>query len=167
MVGFLHTRHHVTFRACASVLICLGFIFSSIGGNINGAIAMPGTLTTIFSRLGIKDDLVAHPVCFKCHRIFPPDINKQSFCPDCEEELFGPASQGGSEPDPSDEIISDSHNLDQPEQKPLLVAPIQVLSSGLRNFFKRPGMVSTVNSWKKQPRADEPRKFKSIQDAEV
>ncbi|KAJ7923191.1 hypothetical protein B0H13DRAFT_1865145 [Mycena leptocephala] len=36
---------------------------------------MPGTLKTIFGRLGIQDDFAVHPVCFKCHHIFPAAVS--------------------------------------------------------------------------------------------
>jgi hypothetical protein len=35
-----------------------------------------------------------------------------------------------------------------------MVSPIQLLSAGLHDFFKRPGMVEAVNSWKTRPRVE-------------
>ncbi|KAJ7811475.1 hypothetical protein B0H14DRAFT_2859969 [Mycena olivaceomarginata] len=54
MAAFLHTKHHVTFRACALILVCLAFIFSSVAGNLVGTVGMPRTLKTVFAKLDIK-----------------------------------------------------------------------------------------------------------------
>jgi hypothetical protein len=97
-----------------------------------------------------------HPICFNCHCIFPPDINPQTFCPDYTVELFGGPNHGDS--DAWDDVASESGGLFPPlrsrTRKPQVVAPIQLLSSGLRSFFKCTGIVSAVTSWKKHPRND-------------
>jgi hypothetical protein len=62
MVAFLHTRHRVTFAASGVILLCLGFIFSSLSGNVTGGITVPHTLQTVFSRLEIKDRFTVHPI---------------------------------------------------------------------------------------------------------
>ncbi|KAJ7105224.1 hypothetical protein C8R44DRAFT_858609 [Mycena epipterygia] len=49
MVAFLHTRHRVTFAASGVILLCLGFIFSSLSGNLTGGFTVPHTLQTVFS----------------------------------------------------------------------------------------------------------------------
>ncbi|KAJ7673009.1 hypothetical protein DFH06DRAFT_51334 [Mycena polygramma] len=168
MVGFLHTRHRVTFRACGLILVCLAFIFSAVVGNFMAAGALPRTLTTVFGKLGIRDEFVVHPVCFNCHYIFDPSIGTQTFCPDCEEEVFGPPPRDDS--DAWDDLLPDSEDTTQhspdAKQKPQLVAPIQLLSTGLQSFFKRPGMVSAVNSWRKRPR-NVTGELKCMQDAAV
>jgi hypothetical protein len=46
-----------------------------------------------------------------------------------------------------------------------MVSPIQLLSSGLQDFFNRPGMVDAVEAWRKRPSANG--ELKSMQDAEV
>ncbi|KAF8155118.1 hypothetical protein K438DRAFT_1862922 [Mycena galopus ATCC 62051] len=91
MVGFLHTRHRVTFSACTLILACLAFILGFAAGDLIGSVAMPFTLTTIFSKLSMKDNFIVHPVCFSCHQIFDADIPQTTFCPNCDEEVFGSA----------------------------------------------------------------------------
>jgi hypothetical protein len=49
LVAFLHTRHHVSFKACGLILLCLNFIFS----------ALPGILS-------------AHSPCQPLYRLFFP-----------------------------------------------------------------------------------------------
>jgi hypothetical protein len=113
--------------------VCLGFLFSSIAGNLVGTVALPRTLKTIFAKLDIKDDFVEHPVCFKCHRIFPPGVGPETFCPDCEEEIFQGITREDSDSDPWNELISDTEDSKPPtgsaKRKPVVVAPIQLLSS--------------------------------------
>ncbi|KAJ7907978.1 hypothetical protein B0H13DRAFT_674904 [Mycena leptocephala] len=99
LCAFLHTRHRVTFRAVALILVCLGFIFSMIAGDLVGAAAMPRTLKTVFSKLGMKDTFTINPICFQCHRIFEPDITPDTFCPGCDEEVFGAPSPGAPHSD--------------------------------------------------------------------
>jgi hypothetical protein len=84
--------------------------------------------------------------------------------------MFGGTTRENSDSDPWNDIISDSEDSGQPagstKRRPVVVTPIQLLSSGLRAFFKRPGMVSAVNSWKNRPPADNS-ELKSIQDGNV
>ncbi|KAK6968886.1 hypothetical protein R3P38DRAFT_2473549, partial [Favolaschia claudopus] len=163
LVAFLHTKHRTTFRACALILICLAFLLSSIAGNLVGDVKMPRTLTTIWSKLGIKDEFAVHPVCSGCHRIFSPDTGPKSFCPNCEEEVFGPPIEMT---DLVDLLLEENVEKPPPKPQPNLVAPIQLLSEGLRGFFKRPGMVSAVNAWK-DTKDDPNGDFRRIQDGEA
>ncbi|KAK7059287.1 hypothetical protein R3P38DRAFT_2495736, partial [Favolaschia claudopus] len=148
LVAFLHTRHRVTFRAAALILVCLSFLVSFFVGNVvDLANAIPETLTTAFHRLNIEDNFTIHPTCFHCHYLFDPAVDPDTFCPDCDHELFG---------SPFDEFDDDDIDVESSETprttklKPQLVSPVQVLSAGLKEFFKRPGMVNAVNSWKTQ-----------------
>ncbi|KAK7041291.1 hypothetical protein R3P38DRAFT_2512250, partial [Favolaschia claudopus] len=177
LVAFLHTKHRTkhrtTFRACALILICLAFLLSSVAGDIFGNVQMRRSLTTIWAKLGIKDEFAIHPVCSRCHRIFPPDTSTTTFCPDCEEELYGPPILRDDEDrdlleEIVDALIDDEAEPRQtpPKEQPNLVAPIQLLSAGLRGFFKRPGMVAAVNAWKDiedDPNGD----LRRMQDADV
>ncbi|KAJ7148859.1 hypothetical protein C8R46DRAFT_916637, partial [Mycena filopes] len=167
MVALLHTRHRVTFYAARLILICLAFLLSSVLG-VN--IVMPRTLKTAFARLDIRDQFVIHPVCYQCHHIFDPNISPNTFCPDCDTEVFGAPVQdddeefenaSGSDADSADTPASQSTK----KKKPYLVAPNQLLSVGLQEFFKRPGMTSAVNAWKTRSRATG--ELNSMQDAEV
>jgi hypothetical protein len=169
LCAFLHTRHRVTFRAVALILVSLGFIFSMIAGDLVGAAAMPRTLKTVFSKLGMKDTFTVNPICFQCHRIFEPDITPDTFCPDCDEEVFGAPSPGAPHSDWDGNIdlgFADEADSEGPgKRKPYVVAPVQLLSTALHEFFMRPGMVSAVNAWKTQTPHD--RELNSMQDGYV
>jgi hypothetical protein len=41
LVAFLHTRHHVSFKACGLIILCLNFIFSALPGRLIGPRPMP------------------------------------------------------------------------------------------------------------------------------
>ncbi|KAJ7301401.1 hypothetical protein DFH08DRAFT_827598 [Mycena albidolilacea] len=143
---------------------------SDASGDLIGDVGMPLTLTTVFLKLAIKDNFVAHPICFVCHEFFDVGSPSRTFCPDCNQEIFGgPADHFKASDDsqmdsdnPTDNRKSSNVSL---KQKPSIVAPIQLLSAGLRDFFQRPGMIEAVNSWKKQTHV--PGQMKSMQDADV
>lgn len=166
LIAFLHTRHHVSFRACALILITLNFLFSKIPGDLLDGQDIPRSLTTIFSRLELSDKFKVHPICYLCHRIFDFD-NIHNLCPDCQEGLYRPATQHLFQRLFDPEQLGDEHdNLAfNFERTPHLVAPIHVLSVGLREFFGRPGMIPAVNAWKKRPTV--PGELNSMQDAQV
>ncbi|KAJ6459894.1 hypothetical protein C8R45DRAFT_800584, partial [Mycena sanguinolenta] len=166
LVAFLHTQHHVTFRACAQILTALDSIFSALVSKLSGRMRMPTTLKTVFSRLGIEDRFVVYPVCYVCHRIFDSDTSPTIFCPDCDVEIFRPAPRhlfhrmGLDESVPGDE--TDNVTV---HREPYLIAPIQLLSQALEDIFARPGMVFTVNAWK--ARVQVAGELRSMQDAKV
>ncbi|KAJ7095601.1 hypothetical protein C8R44DRAFT_749152 [Mycena epipterygia] len=166
MVAFLHTKHQVSFRACALILSALAFIFTTIPGNLLGGQRLPLTLTTIFSRLELRDRFKVHPVCHICHRIF--DWNAEStMCPNCDEALYRPQTrQLFRRLFVAEQIGDGDDNLAyNAKRTPHMVAPIQTLSDGLQDFFSRPGMIPAVNAWK--TRHTIPGELKSMQDAEV
>ncbi|KAJ7205556.1 hypothetical protein GGX14DRAFT_568891 [Mycena pura] len=167
MVAFLHTKHCVTFRAAALLLICLGFIFSTLAGDLVGAVSLPRTLKTVFANFKINDNFAVHPVCFHCHFVFPPDVSEGTFCSDCDEEVFGAATRDADfgPPEDADLNLGDLPPTGSKKRKPYMVAPIQLLSTGLRDFFKRPGMVSAVDAWKTQIGVDG--ELRCMQDGEV
>ncbi|KAJ6565709.1 hypothetical protein B0H10DRAFT_2112485 [Mycena sp. CBHHK59/15] len=158
MVAFLHTRHRVTFRAAGLILLCLGFIFSSLVGNFAAAVEMPRTLKTVFSKFDINDHFAVLPICFHCHHVFELDI---------EEEVFGGTKRHNY--DAWEDADADPEDSDDPpgsgKRKPYMVSPIQLLSTGLQEFFKRPGMVSAVNSWRTRTEVDG--ELRCMQDARV
>ncbi|KAK6974712.1 hypothetical protein R3P38DRAFT_2811582 [Favolaschia claudopus] len=49
LVAFLHTRHHVSFRACALILLVLNLLLRAVPGEILGKEKLPGSLQTVFS----------------------------------------------------------------------------------------------------------------------
>jgi hypothetical protein len=136
LVAFLHTRHRVSFRAAGLALICLGFIFSCLVGNLAAVVSMPRTLKTVFSRFEMNDNFTVHPICFHCHYVFEPDIKHDAFCPDCEGEVFGAQNRAGDNGWVDAEIDMDSGTVGVDGRKPQMVSPIQLLSTGLHEFFK-------------------------------
>ncbi|KAJ7779374.1 hypothetical protein DFH07DRAFT_730185, partial [Mycena maculata] len=164
LVAFLHTRHQVSFRACGLLLTCLSFIFLRLPGHLlTPEHPMPRTLKTVFSNLGLQNDkFTQHIVCHQCHRLFDRRIPSDTLCPDCNIALFQPATRQLFQ-----SVISTIAETPafEPTQKPHLVAPIQLLSDGLREFFQRPGMVAAVNSWKVRPQVR--RESRTIHDGEV
>ncbi|KAJ7130472.1 hypothetical protein C8R44DRAFT_731992 [Mycena epipterygia] len=65
----------------------------------------------------------------------------------CQEEVFGAAPNQGDDGGDAD-ADADSTAAGRNGRKPQMVSPIQLLSMGLHDFFKRPGMVSAVESWR-------------------
>ncbi|KAJ6534244.1 hypothetical protein B0H19DRAFT_1080731 [Mycena capillaripes] len=169
LVAFLHTRHRVTFRAAGVILICVGLIFSFLFGGLIGALAMPRTLKTVFARFEMKDRFTVNPICFQCHVIFEPHIQPPTFCPECDEDVFGAPERDdenrweSTDSEPGETPSSPASR--KPKPKPNMVSPMQFLSSGLQDFFSRPGMVDAVEAWRKRSSADG--ELKSMQDAEV
>lgn len=166
LVAFLHTKHRVTFRAAALILICVGFLFSCLCSDVIGAVAKPRTLKTVFSKFDLTDNFTVHPVCFHCHFVFEPDVGEKAFCPDCDEEVFGAGTPdhddaGGRADTPGDAPDPQGSR----KRKPYMVAPIQLLSVGLHDFFKRPGMVSAVDAWKTRTEVDG--ELRCMQDGQV
>ncbi|KAJ7039998.1 hypothetical protein C8F04DRAFT_948928, partial [Mycena alexandri] len=168
LVALLHTRYHVTFEACRLILKCVSFIFAVLPGNLLANAPMPVTLTTVLARLKIKDRFTVYPVCYSCHKVFPPSLPHDTFCPKCNVELFKPANRQLFEAvDPSESLPSDSDPAELPSatREPHLVSAVQVLSVALEDFFARPGMVSAVSAWKDQTQVDG--ELRSMQDAAV
>ncbi|KAK6984574.1 hypothetical protein R3P38DRAFT_2413771, partial [Favolaschia claudopus] len=152
LVAFLHTRSHVSFRACALVLLALRLLFAAIPGNILGADSFPRQLSTVFLDLGLRDRFKVHPICFMCHRIFDAVNDSTSLCPDCGNEIYRPLTQSlfrrlfGNNTEEDDESIQPTRQL-------------------LAHLFSRPGVVAAVNSWKTRERNTE--ELRCIQDGAV
>ncbi|KAJ7245548.1 hypothetical protein C8J57DRAFT_1725232 [Mycena rebaudengoi] len=149
LIAFLHTRHHVSFRACSIILPALSMIFSTLPSNTLGGETFPRTLTTIFSRFNLKDRFTEYPICYLCHRIFEQSVGPDTLCPDCECRTFRPKTRSlfqrlfQSESEPVIQIDSDEDIVGVPEEgQPYVVAPLQPLSDALQHLFERPGNVS-------------------------
>lgn len=162
LVAFLHTRHQVSFRACGLILICLNFIFVGLPGDLVGPTKMPRTLKTVFSRLGLKDDrFTEHVVCYMCQRLFDRGVQADTLCSGCGTDLFRPPDRQLFQ-----SIVSAvTRKPSEPNRRPHMVAPIQLLSDGLRDLFERPGMLPAMNLWKARPCV--PGESKTIHDGEV
>ncbi|KAJ6612561.1 hypothetical protein B0H10DRAFT_1952247 [Mycena sp. CBHHK59/15] len=124
---------------------------------------MPVTLKTVFSRLGLQGDrFTSQILCYQCHRHFERDTPSDALCPDCETELFQPATRQLFQ-----SVLTSITGTSAPEpaRRPYLVSPVQLLSDSIREFFQRPGMVGAVNAWKIRPRTHG--ESRSIQDGKV
>ncbi|KAJ7934054.1 hypothetical protein B0H13DRAFT_2306081 [Mycena leptocephala] len=130
---------------------------------------MPRTLKTVFAGFEMKDHFAVNPICFQCHVIFEPDIQPPTFCPECDEDVFGaPERDDENGWENADSDAGDTPNSPasgKRKRKPNMVSPIQLLSSGLQDFFNRPGMVDAVEAWRTRPSADG--ELKSMQDGET
>ncbi|TBU21201.1 hypothetical protein BD311DRAFT_679081, partial [Dichomitus squalens] len=96
LVVFLHTHHHVTFRACNLTLSTLRSIFVAVK-LIDNADPMPTTLTTALRRLDLTDRFHVLIECPQCRRLFKPKIvNHNIKCPECDIPLFSASSSAFS-----------------------------------------------------------------------
>ncbi|KAL4259480.1 hypothetical protein AB1N83_007669 [Pleurotus pulmonarius] len=142
LVVFLHTHHHVSFRACGIILFCVHAIFRGAGLIPSEDTSMPITLKTTFSRLKMDDRFHVWPLCSKCHRLFPPDTASSAMCEDCDIALFKPILRslwrqlvGKDSPPP-------------PPPPPHLGAPIQQLSDLLRDLLSSGDAEDEMEAWK-------------------
>ncbi|KAJ6572665.1 hypothetical protein B0H10DRAFT_1964333 [Mycena sp. CBHHK59/15] len=169
LVAFLHTRYHVTFRACGLILSCLNFVFSALPGDLLRTARMLLTLKTVFSRLGARDQFTVYPVCYQCHKVFHPGVASDMICPDCELELFRPATRrlfdALDDGQPTVFESADNEESFGVNREAHMVAPIQLLSVALAEFFARPGMVAAVKAWKTRTTVEGD--LKCMQDGEV
>ncbi|KAK7037192.1 hypothetical protein R3P38DRAFT_2356330, partial [Favolaschia claudopus] len=157
--AYLHTKHHLSFRACALLLQALNFVFRTIPARLLGNQEMPRTLVTVFSQLGSSDKFNIYPICYMCNRIFT-ESDGFSLCPTCKVDLDRSQSRRfGDDSDGGDDFGYRSNRTAH------LVQPIQLLSDALRELLTRPGMVDAVNAWKRRPIVAG--ELKSIHDANV
>lgn len=167
LIAFLHTRHHVSFRACALILGAFSLVFAALPGNLLQGQSIPRTLKTVFNNLGIRDGFSIQVICQFCYRVFPLDnLSGDSQCPDCRKALFRPDNRGYLNRLFYCELSEDGTDAGEtPKGIPYLVAPVQLPSEGLKEFFKCPGMLDAVEEWKTQP--DTPGELRSMQDGRV
>lgn len=160
LVAYLHTHHHVSFRACALLLFCFStLIMAAIPGLLGTSDkAIPLTLTTLLSRLNLDDQFTIHPICWKCHRIFSPAILSDTLCSDCDLALFKPASRQLYRQ------LTGQERFARPSAH--LVSPIRVLSSLLVDFLAQPDIIKELEEWKHQP-PSAPGQLHNIQDGQV
>jgi hypothetical protein len=155
LVAFLHTRYHVSFRACDILLSCLNLIFLHLD-LIDVDSQIPKSLRTVIKRFDLDDRFTVYPICHICHRIFKPGIPSNAMCPDCDAALFKAISPT---------LFERIRGKPAPPAPPVCAAPIQVLSSLLVDFLAQPGIETAAEEWKS--RVEEPGKYKDIMDGEV
>lgn len=155
MVAILHSKHRVSFRACALILHCVTIILLSLG-ILHPTQPLPTTLNTVIHRLDLHDRFTIYPVCGCCHRIFPTDIPTNTLCPDCDSRLFKPVS---------DRLFRTVTGRKAQRPPPVCAAPIQVPSSLLANFLARGGNEAACKSWRS--RTVKPGELHDISDGEI
>jgi hypothetical protein len=71
LVGFLHTKHHLSFQACGILLWSVQtiFILMAVIASDN---PMPTTLGTTFTHLGLEDRFKLLVICPKCRSVCGP-----------------------------------------------------------------------------------------------
>lgn len=136
-VAFLHTRHFVSFQACAMVLTCLNMVLVALG-LVHSSRPLPRTLMTVFDRLEIIDQFEIRPTCSSCHALFPVNISPDSSCLTCDKPLFKAASAN----------IYQRLSGRSPKPSPEVVTPYRSLSSLLEEFVARPGYERKCEVWR-------------------
>ncbi|GBE84457.1 hypothetical protein SCP_0604360 [Sparassis crispa] len=158
VVGILHTKYHVTFRASSLILYAIRAIFIALR-LLNKDDSMPATLTTLLKRLDLKDRFHVLPVCKACKSLFEPTINRKSACPKCGEKLFPPSEHAA---------VRELRRLlgrDPPKPPPILAAPYAPLSAEIADFLSHPGMDKEVVAWETEPSL--PGRYSRIMDGDV
>ncbi|KII83669.1 hypothetical protein PLICRDRAFT_180270 [Plicaturopsis crispa FD-325 SS-3] len=156
LVALLHTKHHVSFRACALILFVLNSIFISLGILLPSS-AMPLTLHTVINRFDLNDQFTIHPVCKTCHRVYAPDISTNSKCRACKTPLFKT---------PSTFLWHRLTKKKPPPPTPITAAPIHLLSDQLAKMLsQRPEIEAECDEWKTHERT--PGTYRKIMDGNV
>ncbi|KAF8840023.1 hypothetical protein BDN67DRAFT_693413 [Paxillus ammoniavirescens] len=155
LVAILHSKHHVSFRACALILYCISAILVTLGV-LHPTQPLPLTLNTVIHRLDLHDRFTVYPVCGQCHRIFPTNTSTSALCPDCDTRLFRPVS---------DRIFRMITGRKPQRPPPLCAAPIQLPSSLLMDFLARSNNETACESWK--TRTTKTGELNDISDGEV
>jgi hypothetical protein len=137
LVAVLHTRHHVTFRACGLILFVISVVFAhlSLTSNHN---AIPYTLDTILKRLDLEDRFKICPACEICQQVFKSSTPRGSRCPQCDEDLFI-----GNSPT----LFQRMTGRSPPPPPPRLSVPIRTLSELLTESFAHGPLEDQVVEW--------------------
>ncbi|KAI0351887.1 hypothetical protein OH77DRAFT_1592537 [Trametes cingulata] len=154
-VAYLHTTHHVTFRAANIVLFTIRTIFVALR-LLDIGDAMPTTLTTTLRRLDLTDKFHVLPVCAKCRRLFRPDIDTSARCPECKNSLFKRGLLNI--------VVSTLRKLPL-RMVPHLAAPFRPLSASLIQFLARPDSEKLVDQWRADPTVQGV--YRRIQDGRI
>ncbi|EIW53620.1 uncharacterized protein TRAVEDRAFT_52738 [Trametes versicolor FP-101664 SS1] len=156
LVAYLHTHHHVTFRASDLTLSMLRAIFVALG-MLDSRDPMPRTLTTTFKRLDLTDKFHILIECSSCRRLFRPDIaNKKLHCFVCNTPLF-------TTPSCALALLIRVLRMDAPIPIPRTIAPLCLLSSAIAYLMNQPGIETYWEAWTTRP-APPPGEYRSIHD---
>lgn len=154
LIVFLHTRHHVTFRACDLALSTVRSIFVALQ-LIESSDSMPSTLTTALKRLDLTDRFHILIECPQCRRLLRPEIiNPQTRCPVCGVPLFSHGSRS---------ILLRLFGRAPTTSIPKAVTPFRLLSAALVYLLRQPGIEKHMDAWRYR-RPPPPGVFSCIQD---
>lgn len=151
---FLHTHHHVTFRAVAIILFTVRAVFIGLGV-IEHNDTMPQTLTTALKHLHLTYKFHILIECTRCRRLFRPDINNyQIHCFKCNIPLFNVSTQPA---------LLRAFNISRPTPIPRTVAPMCLLAVAMLYLIAQPGLEVHFDAWKTRP-SPPPGEYRTIQD---
>ncbi|OSD07052.1 hypothetical protein PYCCODRAFT_1359395 [Trametes coccinea BRFM310] len=154
LAAFLHTHHHVTFRAADLMLFALRAVFVTLR-LIEPHDPMPQTLTTTLRRLDLQDRFHILVECPTCRRLYRPDLNDaRTQCYVCKIPLFTDPSR-----------LLTLRLLDRPPPMPIprTVSPLRLLSAVLAYLMGQPGIETYWDAWRTRT-VPPPGEFRSIQD---
>ncbi|KAH9856602.1 hypothetical protein C2E23DRAFT_939863 [Lenzites betulinus] len=157
LAAFLHTHHHVTFRATDITLFTLRTIFVALG-MLNKKDTMPVTLKTTIIRLNLVDKFHILIECEGCRRLYRPDItNYSARCSFCETPLFTR---------PSRTLFMRIIGREPPTPIPKCIVPIRLISAAIAYLVAQPDMEAELEAWllRKPPPMGE---YRSIFDGHV
>ena len=162
VVGFLHTKHHMSFRACGILLWCLRSVFILIG-LFNEDNRMPTTLGTTFTHLGFVDRFTLLVVCPECRAvagtpITSPCSEEETLCTNCNASLYSGIPPTYFVSDPAARPIFK-------KVKPKIAVPFASLRDLLAEPLARPGLEGLIDAWRTQCQA--PGKYAAIWDGHI
>jgi DNA-directed RNA polymerase subunit RPC12/RpoP len=155
LVAVLHTKHHVTFRACGLILFVLSVIFSRLSLTSTHD-AIPHTLDTVLLRLNLEDRFTSCPACVVCQRSFRPTTPHGSRCPQCDEEIFMKSSAT---------LFQRLTGKRPPPPPPRLSVPIRTLSALLTDTFSHGPLEDQVLEWMSHP--SQPGHYNGFMDGRI
>ena len=162
VVGFLHTKHHMSFRACGILLWCLCSVFILLGlFNVDNR--MPTTLGTVFTHLGFVDRFTLLVVCPECRAvagtpITTPYLEEETLCTNCNAALYLGIPPAYFVPDPT------AHPILK-KVKPKIVVPFASLSDLITELLARPGLEGLIDAWRTH--CQPPGKYAAIWDSHI
>lgn len=154
LVAYLHTHHHVTFRASDLTLTTMRALLVALG-LIDATDPMPRTLTTTLKRLDLTDKFHVLVECTSCRRLFKPDIvNRELHCFKCNIPLFTITTRS---------LLVRMLRRDAPTPIPRTVVPVRLLSAALLYLINQPGIETYFEAWTTRT-APPPGEYRSIHD---
>lgn len=145
IVGFLHTKHHMSFRACSLILWSLRSIFVLLG-LLASQDSMPTTLVTTFTHLGLSDRFSLLVICPSCRAVpGPPSTTFTSqtdtVCPVCKTPMYSGIAASTEPP-----VRYHFKTI-----KLKIIVPFASLKDLLTEFLSRSRMEENLEAWRLHP----------------